>query len=135
MWWVFQRETENDFQKRIKSFQNHFLFVWKYGHLLLFLYMVSINPLSPNFTKWSNKPKQLVDKLPTNCLSVFDHFVGWHLKGWPISGPCSHFSHSLKTPENVVFWCFYWVQNTNIGQKWVKTYRKASGIGLLQISH
>ena len=35
----------------------------------------AINPLSANFTKWSNTLKQFVDKLPTNSLSVFDHFV------------------------------------------------------------
>ena len=34
-----------------------------------------LNPLSTNFTKWSNTLKQFVDKLPTNCLRVFDHFV------------------------------------------------------------
>ena len=33
------------------------------------------NPLSANATKWSNTLKQLVGKLPTDCLSVFDHFV------------------------------------------------------------
>ena len=38
-------------------------------------------PLSANITKWSNTLKQFVDKLPTNCLSVFDHFVGLTLKG------------------------------------------------------
>ena len=41
----------------------------------------SINPLSANFTKWSNTLKQLVGNLPNNCLSVFDHFVGLVLKG------------------------------------------------------
>ena len=41
----------------------------------------SINPLSANFTKWSNTLKQLVSNLPTNCLSVFDQFVGLALKG------------------------------------------------------
>ena len=35
------------------------------------------NPLSTNPTKWSNK-------LPTNCLSVFDHFMGWCLKGYNV---------------------------------------------------
>ena len=40
-----------------------------------------LNPLSANFTKWSNKLNQFIDKLPTNCLSVFDHFVGLALKG------------------------------------------------------
>ena len=37
-------------------------------------------PLSANFTKWSNTLKQFVGKFPTNCLSVFDHFVGLALK-------------------------------------------------------
>ena len=39
------------------------------------------NPLSANFTKWSNTLKQFVGKLLTNCLTVFDHFVGLALKG------------------------------------------------------
>ena len=40
-----------------------------------------LNSLSANFTKWSITLKQFVGKLPTNCLSVFDHFVGLALKG------------------------------------------------------
>ena len=39
------------------------------------------NPFSANFTKWSNTLKQFVGNLPTNCLSVFDHFVELALKG------------------------------------------------------
>ena len=39
------------------------------------------NSLSANFTKWSNTLKQFVGKLPTNCLSMFDHFVELSLKG------------------------------------------------------
>ena len=39
------------------------------------------NLLSANFTKRSNTLKQFVGKLTTNCLSVFDHFVGLVLKG------------------------------------------------------
>ena len=42
---------------------------------------VKINHLSANFTKWSNLLKQFIANLPTNCLSVFDHFVGLALKG------------------------------------------------------
>ena len=42
---------------------------------------ITLNPLSSNFTKWSNTLKQFVSKLPTNCLSVFDHFVGLALRG------------------------------------------------------
>ena len=40
-----------------------------------------INPFSANFTKWSNTLKQFFGNLPTNCWSVFDHFVGLTLKG------------------------------------------------------
>ena len=39
------------------------------------------NPLSANPTKWSNTLKQFVGNLPTNCLSVFDHFVKLALNG------------------------------------------------------
>ena len=39
-----------------------------------------LNPLMANITKWSNTLKQFVGKLATNCLSVFDHFVGLALK-------------------------------------------------------
>ena len=34
-----------------------------------------VNHLSANPTNWSNTLKQFVDNLPTNCLSVFAHFV------------------------------------------------------------
>ena len=40
-----------------------------------------INPLSAKFIKWSNTLKQIVGKLPTIYLSVFDHFSGLALKG------------------------------------------------------
>ena len=39
------------------------------------------NLLSANPTKWPNTLKQFVGKLPTNCLSVFGHFVNLVLKG------------------------------------------------------
>ena len=42
---------------------------------------VYFNPLSANPTKWPNTLKQFVGKLPTNCLSVFGHFVNLALKG------------------------------------------------------
>ena len=42
---------------------------------------IPLNPLNANPTKWSNTLKQFVDNLPTNCLSVFDHFVKLALKG------------------------------------------------------
>ena len=40
------------------------------------LTLSAANPL-----KWSNTLKQFVRKVPTNCLSMFDHFVGLALKG------------------------------------------------------
>ena len=43
-------------------------------------YIYYLNPLSGNPTKWSNTLKQFVGNLPTNCLSVFGHFVGLALK-------------------------------------------------------
>ena len=39
------------------------------------------DPLSANPTKWPSTLKQFVCKLPTNCLTVFDHFKKWVLKG------------------------------------------------------
>ena len=38
------------------------------------------NPLSANPIKWSNSIKQFFVNFPTNCLSVFDHFVKSALK-------------------------------------------------------
>ena len=46
-----------------------------------FFFFANVNPLSAKFIKWSNTLKQFVGKLPTNCLSVSDHFVGLALKG------------------------------------------------------
>ena len=43
--------------------------------------LMFLNPLIANLTKWSNTLKRFVCNLPTNCLSVFDHFVGLALKG------------------------------------------------------
>ena len=50
-----------------------------YGRGRVFLWC--INPLSTSPTKWSNTLKQLIGKLLTNCLSVFDHFVKLAVKG------------------------------------------------------
>ena len=64
--WKYKKENAPILQ-RWKTYQK-----WK---------RVLINPLSASFTKWSNILNQFVGKLPTNCLSVFDHFVGLALKG------------------------------------------------------
>ena len=43
--------------------------------------LYQLNPLSANLTKWPNTFKQFVGQQPTNCLSVFNHFVWVALKG------------------------------------------------------
>ena len=94
------------------------------------------NPFIANFTKWSTILKQFVSNSPTNCLSVFGHFVGLALKGLsklrisdrdrlqahPVRFEVSKtfnllhasdlFLHPLKTSDNLVFWCFYWGKQT-----------------------
>ena len=57
---------------------------------------IRLNPLSTNSKKWSNI---LFDgKLPANCLSVFNHFVGLALKwlipfvGQPVCKKRTHHS-------------------------------------------
>ena len=46
-----------------------------------YIVLTCINPLSANSTKWPNTLKQIVGNLPTNYLSVFDHFVELAFKG------------------------------------------------------
>ena len=68
----------------------------------------NLNPLSVNFTKWSNALKQFVSKLPTNYLSVFDHFVGLALKGlnwwracyWTTRVKIVELTHIIPKPQN-----------------------------------
>ena len=54
---------------------------------------MNLNPLSAKFTKWPNTLKQFVGKLPTNCLSVFDHFVNLALKGFNSTYSQYHLLH------------------------------------------
>ena len=50
-----------------------------------------INPLSANFTEWSDTLKQLIRRQqPTNCLSKLDHFVGLALKGLNVEQANGH---------------------------------------------
>ena len=41
-----------------------------------------VSPLSANPTKWSNTLKEFIGNLPMTCLSVFNIWWGWRLKGW-----------------------------------------------------
>ena len=67
---IYKRNKEKGLPKKFLGFVNHFMKNVK-----------DSNPLSANITKWSNILKQFIGKLPTNSLSVVDHFVGLALKG------------------------------------------------------
>ena len=79
----------------INTSSNHPLMVQK-----IVVNSFSVNPLSVKITKWSNTLKQFVDKLPTNCLSVFDHFVTLVLKGLKYI-PCA--GYAIRGISNIVF--------------------------------
>ena len=73
-------------QRQLKAFscwlflqKSSIIDIWQ-GLTYAFAYAI-LNFLNTNTTKWSKTLKQFFGKLPTNCLSVFDHFVGLALKG------------------------------------------------------
>ena len=59
-------------------------------------YQRILDLLSANPTKWSNTLKQFVVKLPTNCLSVFDHFVGLALKALRTKSGIQYTNHQMN---------------------------------------
>ena len=63
--------TENYFFYEIKKFLNC-ASETTFLEVITFLVEVTSNPLTANPTKWSNTLKQFVDKLLTNCFSMFD---------------------------------------------------------------
>ena len=56
----------------------------------------SINPLSANPHKIVKHTQTIRRLLPTNCLSVFDHFVGFALTGLKAVNPKKTFN--LRIP-------------------------------------
>ena len=66
---IYKCNEEKSLPKIFLGFVNHFMKNGKCSNLF-----------SVSITKWSNALKQFVNKLLTNCLSVFDHFVGLALK-------------------------------------------------------
>ena len=76
-WFLYEGNTGIQWVKLISIGQTNIPWV----KLKLLASLNLINPLSVNPTKWSNTLKQFVSKLPTNCLSLFDPFVGLELKG------------------------------------------------------
>ena len=79
--------------KKTKKLYDHFYEEGLTVSRLKNRYEKTFNPLSANITKWSNTLQQFVGKLPTNCLSAFDHFVGLALKGLTIK------SHRISQPR------------------------------------
>ena len=83
---------------------------WNWNILLIYLFrhlfMIKFNPLSANITKWSNTFKQFVGKLPTNCLSVFDHFVGLTFKGLSCKESCENQNSFYSLPFGRKFFHF-----------------------------
>ena len=81
---IKKRLQHRCFLVNIANFLRTVFFVENLRWLLLVLCIfnlhVFLNPLSANPTKWANTLKQFAGKLPTNCLSMFDHFVGLALK-------------------------------------------------------
>ena len=78
------------------------------------------NPLNANFTKWSNTFKQIAGNLPTNCLSVFDHFVGLVLKGLKsvqVAWIHLHLKRTLPYVLHIILlsWFFF---TLNLGTHW-----------------
>ena len=71
------------------------------GQSSVFHYLMAFNSLSTNPTKWPNTLKQFVGSLPTNCLSVFDHFMNLAVKG--LSSSQSHICYSLLDTRSNIF--------------------------------
>ena len=82
-----------------------------------------LNPLMANITKWSNTLKQFVGKLATNCLSVFDHFVGLALKG--LNNVTSmlklwHMTISQNSQENTCVRAYFLIKLQASLSRWAK---------------
>ena len=68
--------------KALGPIGSNLIFMFQVKEYFNFWWVIQIylNPSSANPTKWPNTLKQFVSKLPTNCLSVFSHFVNLALK-------------------------------------------------------
>ena len=95
------------FAKRSMFHEKHWFLVSSISEILGMQMQGCFNPLSAIFTKWSNTIKQFFGKLPTNCLNVFDHFVGLVLKGLisvhhRCNNGCFFFSQLYKCSSNPI---------------------------------
>ena len=92
------------------TIQWHFWFI----KTIIIHHLKSMNPLSANPAKCSNTIKQLVGKLPTNCLSVLDHVVGLTIKGLKLS----LIKNSPERTWKILLWYTQW---------WMGNLNKAGG--------
>ena len=79
----------------------------------------TFNPLSANPIKWSNTLKQFIGNLPTNCLSVFDHFINpftklSQIREWAFEQTCNF-------QQQVCYLLPIW------GHQMLKVYKDTSG--------
>lgn len=86
------------------SYQDHVCF-WKSSNFIKIgnQFQGSLNPLSANPIKWSNALKHFFGNLLTKCLSGFDHFMRFVLKG-------------LKTWNGKIY--IGWYHNRECGIYW-----------------
>ena len=78
-------------------------------HSIVLVLLGDFNALSADSTKWSNTLKQFVGCYPTNCFSVFDHFVELALKGLKESAyaKVKEITSRLKRITHFKFWKKY----------------------------
>ena len=80
--WDYNKAGTEKIKKSIEQVHWEIIFTHKNPHQQEAIFNKTIiHPLSANPEKWSNTLKQIVGKLPTICLSVFDHFMNSALKG------------------------------------------------------
>ena len=132
--WYFKEKLRMISRKGSKVFR--IICLCEYMDICYFSSTWFLLTLKPQFHKMVKHTQTIGRQIADELFECVWPFCGLALKGLTNFWPMFTF---LTLPENtgkrLVFWCFYWVQNTNISQKWVKTYCKASGIGLLRISH
>ena len=75
-----------------------------------------INPLSTNPGKWSNALKRFLAKLPTNCLSVFDHLVGLVQKGLTMIAICVNFLSNFRIYSTCCFFIVFFISRQRLQQ-------------------
>ena len=83
-------DYDHKFQGTLISIFLHFEVCFYVPNTFQTSFLNVLNPFTANFIKWSNTLEQFVGNLPTDCLSVFNHFVGLALKGLSFTVTTSH---------------------------------------------